>query len=244
MRIALLADIHANLEALQAVLGDMDAAGAQAAWCLGDIVGYGADPGPCITLVRGRGMLCLKGNHDRVASGGPGIESFNSLARAAVTWTAGRLDEAERAWLAALPTRAVPDPRIVLVHGALSGKDRYLSTGEAAAAELPLLAAQYPQARILACGHTHQARLTGDDGRMDRPPDGETGLDPARRWVLNPGAVGQPRDRDPRAGWALLDLDRMTVAWRRVPYDVERAMQKIRDVGLPYQLATRLAEGQ
>jgi diadenosine tetraphosphatase ApaH/serine/threonine PP2A family protein phosphatase len=246
MRIAVLSDIHGNREALEACLAHAAGAGVDAFAYLGDVVGYGADPVAVLDRVREAvegGAVALKGNHDAAAAG---VETgMNGLARAAIAWTRERLDPAARTFLAGLPYEARLDD-VLLVHAnawAPSDWGYVLGTVEA---ERSL---SRTGARVTLCGHVHVPALYHQaPGRPAAPfvpvPGAPVPLMASRRWLAVVPAVGQPRDGDPRAGYAVLDTDRATLTVHRVAYDVEAAAAKILAAGLPPRLAHRLAEGR
>ncbi len=239
MRIAVLSDIHANLPALDAVLaalGEVDAV-----WQLGDVVGYGPHPDEVVARLREIGAVGVRGNHDEAALGSLDVAYFNPAARRAVEWTGRRMAPETRAWLEALPDRLEID-EMTLVHG--SPRDptwEYVTTTPAARVNLAAISTPY-------ClhGHTHvPVAWRDDDGQVElvRPSDGsELALD-ARRVLLNPGSVGQPRDGDPRASALVLDHEARRVTWHRVEYSVRAVQADIRAAGLPAWLADRLATG-
>lgn len=243
MRVAVLSDIHSNIEALDAVLADAEAQGTQAFLSLGDIVGYGADPSVVTARLRDMNAVSVAGNHDLVACGKMGVEDFNPVAARAALWQATQLNPDEIAYLDALPLVRV-ERGITLVHGSLRAPEwEYLLDEEAALAHFELQTTP-----VSMVGHSHlqfAARLIADgdvrfhDARHDETI--ELGSEPL---ILNPGSVGQPRDGDPRAGYLLYDEDAGTVAWRRVEYDIAAAQRKIIDAGLDRFLAERLAVGK
>ena len=209
MRYAVLSDVHGNLEALQAVLADA-VPRTDAVLCLGDLVGYGADPVACVEIVAGRAQTITCGNHEHGVAGLLNLDWFNSYARAAAEWTRERLDDDHRTYLAGLPLVAeVGDA--TLVHASPDRPDEwdYLVTAQDGFDAFSAFAA----------------------------------LEPGRRYIVNVGSVGQPRDRDPRAAYAIWDSEQGTVVSRRVAYDVATAAQKIRRGGLPRFLADRLGLG-
>lgn len=241
VRIAVIADIHANLQALDAVLGAIDAEQPDAVWCLGDTVGYGPRPNECCALVRERADLCLVGNHDLAALGSLEIDDFSPDAAAAARWTGGELSGESRAFLEALLPSARTDG--VELHHASPRHPiwEYVLSHEVAQANLEI--AECP---LVLVGHSHVAlALALEDGELTgglAPSGSERGLDRGR-WLLNPGSVGQPRDGDPRAAWLLLDLGRRFAEFRRAPYPVEQTQEELRERGLPEALAARLAFG-
>jgi diadenosine tetraphosphatase ApaH/serine/threonine PP2A family protein phosphatase len=242
MRIAMVSDVHSNLEALTAVLRDADRRGAAGLWCLGDTVGYGADPSAVLSLLRGRGALMVAGNHDLAACGKMGIEEFNPVAAQAALWTREALAEDERAFMAALPL-VTTRGEFTMVHGTLRQPEwEYMLTPEQALAQFAL-----QETRYSIVGHTHVPMLVREtDGAaaMRRLlPDAIIELG-EERLILNPGGVGQPRDGDPRAPYMLYDEEAATISFHRVLYDIAEAQRKIREAGLPEFLASRLERGQ
>lgn len=220
MRVALLSDIHANLVALEAVLAALPEV--EAIWVTGDTVGYGPDPADVLALLREKGAVMVAGNHDRAAATGEGILRFNAYAAAAAKLHRAWLSAEERDHLASLPlTREVGG--FTLVHGSLRDPAwEYVTTQSQA--DATLRAARTPHC----CnGHTHVPRIFRLEGRM----------------LVNPGSVGQPRDHDPRAAYALLRTDTAGVTLERAAYDVAKTQRRIRARGLPSFLADRLALG-
>ena len=242
MRTALLADIHANLEALQACLAHARRQGAERYVCLGDIVGYGADPVACIDLLRSLDAPCVLGNHDAAALGGL-CETMNDVAREAVYWTRRQLGAAERDFLAALPL-TLRDGEHLCVHASahLPGQWEYLATIAAARR----CAAATDAVGVFA-GHVHQPMFYfGAGGAMERfePRAGvPVPLPRRRRWIVMAGAVGQPRDGNPAAAYVLVDDAKRHASFFRVPYDHAKAARKILAAGLPEALARRLERG-
>ena len=241
MRLAIISDIHANLPALEAVLEDAHSARPDQLWCLGDVVGYGAQPDECASLVAERCDLCLVGNHDLVVTGALSVDDFNDDARDAALWTREVLSVEHRDWLASLQPAAVRQS-VALFHG--SARDpvwEYVLTEESAQATFEISSAS-----LVLVGHSHVAlALTLDDDFVAgglAPAETEVQLE--GRWLLNPGSVGQPRDGDPRAAWLLLDLERRFAFFRRVEYPVEKTQSELRERGLPPSLAARLARGE
>jgi predicted phosphodiesterase len=241
MRVAVISDIHANLHALEAVLGDIDPEQPDELWCLGDLVGYGARPNECCALVRERADLCLIGNHDLVALGALGIDDFNPEAAKAARWTANALDEETRAFLGSLEPNAAPDHAQLFHASARDPVWEYVLTDEAASATLQLTTAP-----VVLVGHSHIALAVtlGDRLVEGGLAPGGTTTELEGRWLLNPGSVGQPRDGDPDAAWLLLDFDARFASFRRVAYPIQETQRELRDAGLPEALAARLAVGQ
>src|SRR5688572_7692135 len=244
MKYLVLSDIHANLEALEAVLG---AAGPyDHALVLGDLVGYGADPDEVIERIRALPVSTLiRGNHDKVATGLETVESFNHLARHAILWTAATLSPDRREWLAALPSGPTSiDDVVEICHGAPFDEDVYIFD------DLDVRLAFKAMRRPLCLfGHTHvpAAFRFDTDMRPIGPPRGERfriALDDDAAYLVNCGAVGQPRDGDPRAAFGVFESDSRTLTVVRVAYDVATAQAKIIAAGLPEVLAQRLAIGR
>lgn len=245
MRIAVLSDIHANREAFAAVLEDAALRGAGRYVLLGDIVGYGPDPEWCcaraMALVA-EGALAVKGNHD-AAIAAP--EPMNATARAVIDWTRPRLGAGQRAFLEGLPlTERLGEALFVHATAHSPGDWIYMDGPGAAAASLRVC-----DAGLILCGHVHRPALYSNDlrgavHRHDVPTGAALPLLASRRWIAVLGAVGQPRDGVPQAGYALLDLARREITYRRVPYDNAETIAKLRAAGLPEALAERLKEGR
>lgn len=251
MRILLLSDIHANLEALDACLAAAPAH--DLVLNLGDIVGYGASPNEVTDRSRELGKVFVRGNHDRAATGLMDLEDFNPMAAAAAMWTREQLTPENLEWLRALPQgpatlKQLPD--IQIVHGSPNDEDEYVvSLGDALA---PLIALA---TRLTFFGHTHLqggffASTTAADGfRPEYKTVGQAEsvslqLKADTRYLINPGSVGQPRDGDWRAAFALFDSDAQIVHFHRTPYNLKAAQDRINDARLPSRLATRLAAGR
>jgi putative phosphoesterase len=225
MRLGVISDIHANRIALDAVLDDMPTVDRLV--CAGDVVGYNSWPVDCVAAVRERSIPTVMGNHDRAVARDTGFR-FNAMAAAGVDYARERLDEDALSWLADLPdARVVADGRVKLVHGHPADPDRYTYPEEFSASMLD-------GEDLLVTGHTHvQGHRVFDEGV-----------------VMNPGSVGQPRDGDPRAGYAVVDLktgsggDAVTVEERRVEYDVDAVVAAVQEAGLPKRIGSRLYEGR
>lgn len=250
MRIAFITDIHANLEALKAVLADIDLIGVDRLVCLGDIVGYGADPQACVDIIAERvahGAIAVKGNHDAAMS--LGVAGMSRAAANALVWTTAQVDAVGCRFLADLPMVHAEADRLY-VHASPNDP---LAWGYVFDTADALDAFAATDARLIFCGHTHMPALfhapTGVLGAGDALsfwPEGavEVTLAPTRRYLAVIGSVGQPRDGDPSACWGLYDEEKQTLAWRRLPYDVATAQAKIRAAGLPERLWMRLAAGR
>ena len=242
MRALLLSDIHANLEALDAVLNDASTHGGfDAIWCLGDTVGYGPDPGECIGRLRDFDLLAVAGNHDYAAVGKIDYNDFNGAAQESTIWTAEQLTGDEAEFLSALPLVAQMD-RFTLVHGSLVDPlVEYLLDGYSANATLALL-----QTPLCLVGHSHLPFICRENDGAPRFVDFTEGAVTRwgeERWIINPGSVGQPRDRDPRPSYGILDSAAGTLERRRVEYDIGLTQAKMRRAGLPEYLVDRLSYG-
>ena len=257
MRLAVLSDIHANLPALEAVLADVDGAGLDQLWCLGDVVGYGAHPDECASLVAEHCALCLVGNHDLAVLGELDDSSFSPAAAAAVRWTRETAKPETIQFLRGLEP-ADEGREVALYHA--SPRDpvwEYVLWPDQAAECIAVQAA-----RVSLVGHSHVALffVMAEDGRARLPRGEAIDLDDAAkgapagagtrldvtegRWLINPGSVGQPRDGDPRAAWLELDTDAWEAAYHRIEYEIDRAADAIAASDLPEHLAKRLYVGQ
>jgi len=251
VRIFLLSDIHANLEALNACL---DAAPQHDCGVnLGDVVGYGADPNAVIDIVRGQNPVLVRGNHDKAVSGAMDLDHFNPMAGLAALWTRDRLTPENLQWLRELPQGPIRIDGLdnaQFVHGSPLDEDEYLVSVHDS--QEPLLTAAAP---ITFFGHTHRQggfSLDGEQTEAIQPEwassEGKSTWElPLRegvRYLINPGSVGQPRDDDWRAAFAVFDTDRSVVEFYRVPYDLKSAQKKILAAELPPRLAVRLSSGR
>jgi diadenosine tetraphosphatase ApaH/serine/threonine PP2A family protein phosphatase len=246
VRLAIFADIHANRQAFGACLEAARAHGAERMVLLGDYVGYGADPEWSVDAVMGlvgAGALAVRGNHDNAI--GSGSETMNAEAQAAIEWTRGRLGSAQRRFLADLPLTLAEDDRLY-VHSEASNPARWRYVQSAADAARSMIATP---AHVTFCGHIHQPALysMSSTSKMTSfvPISGvPVQLLKGRQWLAVLGSVGQPRDGDPAACFALFDTSSCEITYCRVPYDVETAARRIRENGLPLWLADRLAIGR
>jgi diadenosine tetraphosphatase ApaH/serine/threonine PP2A family protein phosphatase len=246
LRAAVLSDIHSNRQALDAVLAAVAEANVDQTWCLGDMVGYGADPDACTALIRAHCDTCLVGNHDLAVLGALDISTFSEGAAAAVEWTRENVSEETLAFLGELEPTA-SQAGLGLFHA--SPRDpiwEYVLATDQAEAGLDT-----QEERVGLIGHSHIAlfftRSPGARPGHTQGAQAEAGLEielPDGEWLLNPGSVGQPRDGDPRAAWLELDTDAWTVRWHRVEYDIAAAATAIRVAGLPPALADRLEVGR
>ena len=245
MRYLIISDIHGNLHALDSVLRDASAIGYDAVVCLGDLVGYGADPSAVIQRVRELlPVKIVRGNHDKVAAGLEPAVLFNEVARRSIEWTRQTVSEDELAYLAAMPKGpAVVNETFEICHGSPFDEDHYVFDQDDAARSI-----EASTSRVCLFGHTHLPAVftaaddpatTGDGLAAD-----EMRLPVSGPALINVGSVGQPRDGDPRAAYGVMDLDKGTIRLRRAVYDVQGAQKKIMKAGLPQWLALRLEKGQ
>jgi diadenosine tetraphosphatase ApaH/serine/threonine PP2A family protein phosphatase len=242
---AVLSDVHANREALDAVLHEVDRIGTDALLFLGDLVGYNADPEPCVEAVLGRAAAAVRGNHDKAVAGLMRLDWFNPVAAEAVRWTRRAVSATTLERLAGLPAGPLAVAGgVLLCHGTPSDEDAYLVQGSPVTEAFGYLERSHPEVRFCLHGHTHLPfAAVCRKGRIRRLPADEVCLEPSARYLLNPGSVGQPRDGNARASFGILDLSRG--AWRvvRVPYDIEGARAGIAAARLPAELAERLIAG-
>ena len=240
MRYALIADIHSNLEALEVVLNDAKEQKCTHYACVGDVVGYGANPKECLDIVRSMGMPVVKGNHDEYCSSEDDLEGFNPHAAEAVNWTRKQLSKEDRAWL-----RDLKYIRLVasfsMVHATLDGPQRwgYVFDKLAAAASFT-----YQNTAVCFFGHTHVPVAFVRDSMVRGGTYSKFRVEPGKKYFVNVGAVGQPRDGNPKSGYVVYDLNESTIELRRLDYDIPKAQKKIMEAGLPPRLADRLAVGK
>jgi predicted phosphodiesterase len=246
MRYLILSDIHANLTALETVL-DVAKSRWEKAVCLGDLVGYGPDPNEVIDRIRELPAVTIRGNHDKAISGVEDADEFNPIARNAVLWTRAQLRPENREYLENLPKGPLTIDGFSIVHGAVHDEDEYVLS--------PVLALdglRNAPTPVTFFGHTHLQggfSLRGQDVTLLRfkPSGGKEfstlAVEPDTTYLLNPGSIGQPRDGDPRAGFAIADLDRRSVEFWRIPYKIEDVQGRMSRAGLPEPLILRLSFG-
>jgi len=241
MRYAIFGDIHANLEALEAVLEDSKKRECTHYICMGDIVGYNADPKACLDMIRELGCPTVKGNHDDYVSSGASLDGFNILAKEALLWTRSQIDKDDKTWLKEL--ELVKQERdFTLVHATLDTPHRwgYVFNQLDAAASFA-----YQNTALCFCGHTHVPKaFINDRGNVQTVTLDSVTLAMGKKYFINVGSVGQPRDGDWRAAYAIYDADRNLVELHRLEYDIKKAQKKIIDNGLPLKLAQRLSIGK
>ena len=245
MRVLVLSDIHANLAALEAVLADAEQFDYEAVWCLGDTVGYGPEPNQCVAQIRLLGATTVIGNHDWAVLGHMDIDQFNPEARRAVVWTRDQLSAENMAWLGNLPSQPLVRGAFTLTHG--SPRDpvwEYVLYPATARANLDHFATSF-----CLVGHTHVPALyisqeqVSSVRALSPAVDKLFTLENGWRAILNPGSVGQPRDSDPRAAYAILDTEARTWLSRRVAYPIEITQAHMRSARLPERLINRLSFG-
>ena len=247
MKLALVADLHANREAVTAVMAHARAQGADRFAFLGDYVGYGADPGWAVDLVRehvAQGALAVLGNHDAAAVHGR-LLGMVAEARAAIEWTRGRLDAGQLAFLAALPMSLTEHATLFVHANAWAPGDWEYIEGRGEATR----SMQATSSHLTVCGHVHVPMLyhlsdTGKAGEFAPTPGTAVPLSDRRRWLAIPGSAGQPRDGNPAACYAMFDVAVRALTFHRIPYDHETAAAKVRAAGLPPGLAKRLLDGR
>ena len=246
MRYLILSDIHANLTALDTVLSV-----ARGRWekavCLGDLVGYGPDPNEVIDRVRALPAVTIRGNHDKAIAGIEDADEFNPIARNAVLWTRSQLRPENREYLVNLPMGPLTVDGFSIVHGAVHDEDEYVLSPA-----LALDGLRDAPSPVTFFGHTHLQggfSLRGEDVTLlhFKPTGGNKfstlTVEQGTTYLLNPGSIGQPRDGDPRAGFAIADLDRQTIEFWRIPYNIEDVQGRMRRAELPEALILRLSFG-
>ena len=247
MKLALISDVHANLEALEAVLQKLAHENLDLILHLGDLVGYNANPKECIDLINQHKILCVAGNHDRAVVNLSLAEDFNLLAYQAVVWAGEQLSAAHRAFLEQLPLTRIIQDRFLACHGNPISPDAYISFHFQGKHVLNLLRRDFSPATVCFFGHTHRRAFWYRDirGKVAQMPISEEPmqLDPENLYLINPGSVGQPRNRIPLASYALFDTSAFVLQFRLVTYDIDAAQRKIHAARLPSYLAERLAEG-
>jgi len=240
MRFAIFGDIHANLEAFEAVLADAKEHGCSSYVCLGDVVGYNASPNECMEIVQSLGCPVVKGNHDEYASTSSPVDNFNPLAEAAILWTREKLNLKEKKWLFDLPLVTTAGD-FTIVHATLddpAGWGYVLNQLDAAASF------SRQETQICFFGHTHAPRLYVRDNSVIGLPLTTVRCESQKKYFVNVGSVGQPRDGDWRAAYAVFDSEVSEITLRRLRYDIVQTQEKILEAGLPFKLAERLQFGR
>lgn len=240
MKIALFGDIHANLEALETVLADAEAQGCDSYVCLGDVVGYNANPSECLEIIRQMDCPVVKGNHDEDAGGDHSLEMMNPIAAEALQWTRDQLTDEQREFLSRMRmVRQVED--FTIVHSTLDQPNvwNYVTNKFDAMSNF-----SYQFTQVCFHGHTHVPRVFVRGSKVQDVSPDSIAIEEGMKYFINAGSVGQPRDGDWRASYCIYDLDAKLIYFRRLEYDIEKTQKKILDAGLPEALATRLADGR
>jgi len=245
MKIAIISDIHANLEAFEAVLAEIESIAPDEIYCLGDIVGYNANPNECAELIRKKNIPSIMGNHDRVACGLEEPLFFNPSAKKAILWTRGKLNEENRKFLRELPQNLSMKGIVLLAHGSPRDPDEYIYSETTASNCLNYMENNNPAVKVCLFGHTHY-RSIFFSGKHEAQKEGMRTfkLNPYGKYLVNPGSVGQPRDGSSAASFIIYDEATFSVTYHPVKYDIEKTAGKIRQEDLPESLAERLFHGR
>jgi len=240
--LAIFADIHANIDALDAVLNDAREKGATDFICVGDVVGYNAAPNECLDTVRKLNAAIVRGNHDHYCSNDEHLEDFHPLAANVVSWTRQQLGAERQAWLRDLPLHAFHQG-ITLVHSTLDMPERWGYVFDEIEAEAHF---SYQNTQVCFNGHTHVPVFFEKRGTVIERKDatGEIQMQLGKKYFINTGSVGQPRDNDPRASYCIYEVTKRRITFRRVAYDIAAAQKRIKAAGLPDRLSQRLANGR
>lgn len=241
MKYAIFSDIHGNLEAYQAVLNSLKGEGRVKYICVGDIVGYGADPEECIHITKRLGPIVIAGNHDWAAVNKTALDYFNDYAKKAVQWTSGEINADEKQYLKALELIYISKDMTV-VHGTLMRPEMFEYAFDYATAHRML---KLMETSIAFIGHTHVPGIFSlNKDRVEYGSGPTVKISASKKYLVNVGSIGQPRDGDPRASYCIWDTNSGKIEIRRVDYDIEKTQKKIIDAGLPEFLAKRLSEGR
>lgn len=240
----IISDVHANFTAMQVALDHLVAAGCEKILNLGDLVGYGAEPAECVSAIRNRtDTQSIIGNHDRQAAGELD-DRMRKTAAKVLEWTAQHLTIEDVAFLKSMPQGLIVDNRFIMVHGSLIERDTYMLNAEDINRNMDSLVNDFPDIRVCFFGHTHVPMLIGTKAVVtDLKETKVFKLDPNDRYMINPGSVGQPRDKCPLSSFGIFDAKNWTMTFVRKPYDFRKAQEKIIESGLPEKFARRLAVG-
>ncbi len=244
-RVAVISDIHANLAALKVIIADIKAHQIKRVWCLGDIVGYGPQPNECIEELRKLPLISVAGNHDLGIINRLDLTCFNQPGQIAIEWQRQRLSVNSVNFLKSLAPKEHPVPEVIMVHASLRDPAwEYIYSAKLAADNIERLAA-----KICFFGHTHLPIIYWKENGSELktiilPVNEEYALTGNSRWLINPGSVGQPRDNNPKAGYIIFDLKKMTLENRRLDYPIPETRELIREFGLPSYLGERLVVGK
>jgi putative phosphoesterase len=247
MKLALISDVHANLDALEEVFRSIQQDEVDLILHLGDLVGYNANPRECVDLICQKNVLCVAGNHDRAVIDPNLAQDFNLLAYQAVTWSGGQLSDAHKDFLQKLPITRIIQDRFLACHGNPDSPDAYISHHFQGKRVLNMLRRELTPVTVCFFGHTHRRAIWYRDvrGKIAQLPISEQRiqLEPTNLYLINPGSVGQPRNRIPLASYAVFDTTEFILQYKLVPYNIGSAQSKILAANLPPYLAERLAEG-
>jgi predicted phosphodiesterase len=243
MRFGIISDIHANWEAMQAALARLDKEGVDEIVCLGDVVGYGGDPKKCVNEIMRRKIVTIRGNHERYVIGEID-EALKADTAKSIEWTRGQLKNEEYTAIEEWQNRLRHPGGFLMCHGSPRHKDEYVLTIDAVVASLRVLQTEFPDTKVALHGHTHMTSLFAP-GQVVKPihKTQEVALDFAKVYLLNPGSVGQPRDRCPLSSYMILDMEKAKVTYFREEYDIKAAQARIREVGMAEKFAARLETG-
>jgi len=243
MLIGIIADLHANLEATTAIFKGLDKRKPDQIICLGDLTGYNANPNEVVEIIREREIPTVMGNHDAAVCGLEDPWFFRASAKKAIEWQFEELRDDNKRWLASAPEQIMFDGCCLGVHGSPGSRDDYIIDWLDAMRQIEFLNGR--EVTVCFFGHSHRASFFSDKGNSQpTTPNSVCQLNPANRYFINPSAGGQPRDRDPRAGFGLYDTEKMTFEFCRAEYDIEACAKKILECGLPPELARRLSKGK
>ncbi len=245
VRYAIISDIHANLEALQAVIKDMENQRIDKTICLGDIVGYYADPNLCTQLSRDLGFISIRGNHDDAAVGICTTENFNPVAQTALLWTEEKLTKENKDWLQELPDQLIIDEQFLVVHGSPWDPYAYIFSEDKVMQAFSQMRNSYPEINLCFFGHTHQRAFyaSEEDSVKEMKTDTHYILKNRGLFLINPGSVGQSRDHKPGASYIIYDSKDQTIEFRHSPYNVKLTQRKVAKAKLPKILGERLNQG-
>ncbi|MCE9582450.1 MAG: metallophosphatase family protein [Planctomycetes bacterium] len=243
MRYGIISDIHANWQAMQAALARLDKEGVDEIVCLGDVVGYGGDPLRCVEEILSRNIVTIRGNHERYVVGEID-ESLKPDTAKSIEWTRGQLKNAHYVAVEGWQNKLRHPGGFLMCHGSPRHKDEYVLSIDAVVGSLRVLQAEYPDTKVALHGHTHMTSLFAP-GQVVKPihKTQEIALDFSKVYLLNPGSVGQPRDRSPLSSYMILDMDKPSATYFREEYDIAGAQARIREVGMAEKFATRLETG-
>lgn len=243
MRYAVISDVHSNIEALSNFFEKAATLDIGAFVCLGDIVGYSPNPNECIDLLRKKKARCIMGNHDSRAAGLQDESDFNLIAAEAIRWTRGVLTDENKEFLKNLPATLLVDNKFLAVHGWIKDTDEYIISTEDVMSNFKILKEEY-KTNLCFFGHTHVAIAYGEtNGKTSLNTDAIIEVSKGSYYLINPGSIGQPRDRDPRSSFVVYDSKKSTVTYHRIEYDIQATADKIIAAGLSQRLAERLKLG-